>query len=177
MLRLLLSLRGRTTADCDYRPRRSTDEATSRLFRCVRVVSENLVRQTSEGMLVHVEPGVLCSALSSIVAVGFYACHACEESTINHSAAREAMSHCAISTLQLLNVDQAVEVDEDECSRMMRRANVRGLCGGRCSRLVSMAGAIARPYNDTCSCGLLHELTGHLTNEFYLADILPLPCR
>ncbi len=177
MLRLLLSLHGRTTADCDYSPRRSTDEATSRLFRCVRFVSENLVRPKSECMLVHVEPGVLRSALSSIVAVGFYACRAREESTIDHSTAREAMSHCAISTLQLWNIDQVVEVDDDECSRMMRRANVRGLCGGRCSRLVSMVGAIARPYNDTCTCGLFHELTRHLTNEFYLVDILPLPSR
>jgi hypothetical protein len=183
VLRLLLSLRGRTTTTTsadggEIGPRRRTDEAISRLFRSVQFVSENLVRQRSEGMLVHVEPDVLRAALSSIVAVGLHACRELRESaSIDYSSAREAISHCAISTLQMLDLARAYEVDDDECSRMMARADTRGLCDGMCCRLASMVGAIARPYSDICLCGLIRESSGRLADEFYVEDILPLSCR
>jgi len=180
VLRLLLSLRSRTTTTdgSETGPWRRTDEAISRLFRSVQFVSENLVRQRSEGMLVHVEPKVLRSALSSILAVGFHACRELRESaSIDYLSAREAISRCAITTLQTLDLDRAYEVKDDECSRMMTRANTRGLCDGVCCRLASMVGAIARPSSDICLCGLIRESSGHLADEFYVEDILPLSCR
>ena len=180
VLRLLLSLRSRTTTTDggEIGPWRHTDEAISRLFRSVKFVSENLVRQRSEGMLVHVEPDVLRSALSSIVAVGFHAC--CElrgSASIDYSSAREAISRCAITTSQTSDLDRAYEVEDDECSRMMARANTKGLCDGVCCRLASMVGAIARPSSDICLCGLIRESSGHLADKFYVEDILPLSCR
>jgi hypothetical protein len=180
VLRLLLSLRSRTTTTDggEIGPWRRTDEAISCLFRSVKFVSENLVRQRSEGVLVHVEPDVLHYALSSIVAVGFHACRELRESeSIDYSSAREAISRCAITTLQMLDLDRAYEVEDDECSRMMARANTRGLCDGVCCRLVSIVGAIARPSSDICRCGLIRESSGHLVDEFYVEDILPLSCR
>jgi hypothetical protein len=43
------------------------------------------------------------------------------------------------------------------------------LCSGKCCRLMSMVGAMARPYADNvCLCG---------TDDFIFDDILPLACR
>jgi len=163
-LRLLLSLRG------DGRSRPRTDEAISRLFTCVQFVSENLIRQRIDNKLVHVEPDVLRSVLALIISIGLHTCHLPHILMSEHSSAREAISHCAISALQMSNFDDmACEINDDECSMMISKANASRLCSGKCCRLMSMVGAMARPYADNvCLCG---------TDDFIFDDILPLACR
>ena len=163
-LRLLLSLRG------DGRSRPRTDEAISRLFTCVQFVSENLIRQRIDNKLVHVEPDVLRAVLALIISIGLHTCHLPHILMSEHSSAREAISHCAISALQMSNFDDmACEINDDECSMMISKANASRLCSGKCCRLMSMVGAMARPYADNvCLCG---------TDDFIFDDILPLACR
>lgn len=163
-LRLLLSLRG------DGRSRPRTDEAISRLFACVQFVSENLIRQRIDNKLVHVEPDVLLAVLALIVKIGLHSCHLPHILMSEHSSAREAISHCAISALQMSNFDDmACEINDDECSMMISKANASRVCSGKCCRLVSMVGALARPYvHNVCLCG---------TDDFIFDDILPLSCR
>jgi hypothetical protein len=163
-LRLLLSLRG------DGRSRPRTDEAISRLFTCVQFVSENLIRQRIDNKLVHVEPDVLRAVLALIVKIGLHACRLPHILMSEHSSAREAISHCAISALQMSNFDDmACEINDDECSMMISKANASRLCSGKCCRLMSMVGAMARLYVDNvCLCG---------TDDFISDDILPLSCR
>jgi hypothetical protein len=178
VLRILMSLRNAVSQNHEA-GQIFADKTIARLFDAVEFMSGKLVQQKCHGKLVHFEPKLLYDTVSSIVSVGLHACREGKNS-VTALSAREAMSHCALSTLPMIEFGLSCELRDDQCTRQMTKVKRSRLCGGICCRLASMIGAIARPSLEVCLCGLVYESNGRLADEcgaFVLDDSLPLQCR
>ncbi|KAL7553491.1 hypothetical protein ACHAWF_016768 [Thalassiosira exigua] len=182
-LRILLSLQSQPKLrDSGADLSSNTNEVTSRLFQCVQCVSDVMVRKKSkDDKLLYFEPTLKSSALSSVVSVGLHACRVQNGTEpANHSAAREAISACALAALPTDDDDRCVQPEESASARLATKTNATNrFCGGICSRL-ALVGGIEMPHSDLCLCRLGsggHRRISAECGGFTFDEALPLPCR